>query len=1559
MKTLKISTFRLFLVIQLSLIQLLNLGPGTGTVQAQAPVKEFNISAIDVVITVNRFGDHNPLGKMFVLNENIPVVRAQEARPLPGRVSLGLRDDPIQPLVIRANVGDAVVINFTNRLAAGSASIHILGIPADAANAGSNVALNPDTTVEPGKSITYRWTIPDRANMQGSYVFNSMGDPRGQQKHGLFGVLNVEPKGSIYLNPVTGQPQKSGWEAIIVDPAGKDFREDTIIYHEFGDESFNMRDKNGGSLPLNDSIGVYRPGSRLLNYRSEPFFRRMELAKEVLGHEDESQGYGSYMFGDPPTPGPRGYRGDPTKRRIVHGGSERFHVEHLHGGSIRWRFDPFVEPDQWGLPPDKHPPSQSLSQRLDSQSIGPGEAYTIQTEGAAGGLQGGAGDFLFHCHFPHHYIGGMWSFWRVFDTLQTVATTFPGHPPLAELPDRAGQTPLAVDSRGLTGLKLPSGKVLTDGPTTPAAKNIDEWIRSLLPPQGAPGNYDATVWDWVREDSTVGPLYLSEPETVRIWPNYTSPTPGQRLRIMFNPENGYPAYPLLRPHLGKRPPFSPGRSGAPWLGEPGADHSDSLIPSDARRIEYTVVTRSMPITFNEKFNIRVEDAALLVLDEDKEDILAGRKPREQLTIRANVGDGVDVTLYSEETDKAFGGFAKANIHIHFVQFDTQASDGVISGLSYEQSVRPYQTEGSAGKGIRLTAGVPAGADIVTVDDASRLKVNAFLGIGFGVSTNAPTGFEFAQIISKSGNTLKLDRPLRKSHPAGQFAGVEFVRYQWYADAEEGTTFFHDHVFGIPGFGKALTGALIVEPQGSQWLDPRTNLPIRSGTQANIITDKRLAPGVPVQNLREFVLHGMGAITGLRGKGFSRAEPGGFNMRQEPIANRLQVNPDPSLAFSSVTHGDPATPILRAYAGDLVGIRLINSSGHDMTAFHLVGHEFRLERFDPRETTKDALSMGISERFDVGFIAGGGATLASNLQAGDYLYMLSNHEKMMDGAWGMVRVFDTLQPDLMPIRQPPPAGPGFPRNTVTGSRPPAAYDTGNLVPPGMPVRVFNVVAIQKEIQFSRDLRIQNARAYVLAEDEAAVMAGTKPLEPLVLRANIGEAVRVNFSNHLPGARASFHIAQLLKTTDSLGGAFGFNNDSTVGPGETVTQWYVIKPEREIPRSFIITDFGDLIDKPEASLYGVFVVMPAGSTVHDPKTGAPVSSGLVVDVRNTSLPRGGFRDAVLIFLESDQIMNRDVMPYRPDVEGIRGVNYKAEPFAERLKEDKNISRVMKTGGAHSEPRTTIIRAIAGDQVRLHIFHIGQQNHVFSIDGHRFPFDLSRPNDSHFASRQIGPIVSLDAILESSGGHEVSHTGDFLYADRRNPFLEAGLWGILRVSAPAQAEVLPIANLLPGLNLVSHNVKPDSESVGDFLASISGKFNQVATWDADSGKWLTFAPEAAINTLQRLDETRGFWIWMKEAAFITPRGSLPVRTQIPLKKGWNLVGWPSLRSVPVEQAMASIEGKYDSIYAYDASDQAKPWKIYSQASEETSDLTYMRPLLGYWINMNSDATLIVDYR
>jgi hypothetical protein len=88
--------------------------------------REYRISAIDVKMVLNRFGDRDDDAFMYVLDEKKEKVEKWQNQSgctswdQPGEhepcVSTGLRDDLVQPLVLRANLGQCLVIHFTNRL---------------------------------------------------------------------------------------------------------------------------------------------------------------------------------------------------------------------------------------------------------------------------------------------------------------------------------------------------------------------------------------------------------------------------------------------------------------------------------------------------------------------------------------------------------------------------------------------------------------------------------------------------------------------------------------------------------------------------------------------------------------------------------------------------------------------------------------------------------------------------------------------------------------------------------------------------------------------------------------------------------------------------------------------------------------------------------------------------------------------------------------------------------------------------------------------------------------------------------------------------------------------------------------------------------------------------------------------------------------------------------------------------------------------------------------------------------------------------------------------------
>ncbi len=1500
---------------------------------ATAPTRTYDVSAINVDITLDRFGDHDPFGYMYVLNADEAAVRTQEAAlqaaardpngaTTGAKVSTGLADDPIQPLVMRANLGTCVVVNLTNKLTAPprggpgavitqpggipAISLELQGVAYDVAEGGEAVGNNPGTLlIPPGGTHTYRYYL-DPLMGEGAKPFRSGGESSQLTAHGLFGALVAEPSGARWFDPRTGANRTAdltwnSWDAMVTSPGEPTFREFTIMYHEVGDENFNVRrpprevgsvgvgadpDGNGPTLPMVDvaaaaaggaTTNVYRPASRALNYRSEPFFRRLRLLG-AAGQTDaqlraaESLAYGSYANGDPATPMPRSYLGEPTKTRLVHPGFEQLHVHHLHGGGDRWRQNPDADDTDMDGGLTKVPVQNARSIRLDSQTVSPQESYNLEHECGAGGCQQAAGDFLYHCHIAHHYIAGMWSFWRVYDTRQA---------DLATLPNRAA-APTAVTSAGLLGRSI-GGRtvVLQANLTNPATQvSLESLVEGQLPPQGVRlDDIDATVWDWTKAGTATAPVYQGEPEDTTVWPDFASPTPGVRPDIMFNPVNGRAAWPMLRPHFGKRPPFSPnGHSGAPFLGDTASpNRPDGLCPASAPVRTYNVTAVSVPL--QQTIRERDPDGEVYVLNEDKDALVAaaraGTKSPEPLVIRSNVGDCVAITLSSELDPNVQ---QKVNMHTHFVQFDPRASDGVITGFSYEQSVYTDAKDGGT-----TAAAIPAGATSVPVTSTARLRPGISVAVGAGRAD-----IEVRTITAITGTTLTVDRPLGQAHVTGEPVTVEFAQYRWFSDVDSGTVFWHDHVDGIKSWAHGLFGAHIIEPAGSSYHDPATGALIRSGATADIYTNRSVGVGQS-GSFREFMIflsngrRGRPELTnpalGGQNRNFGQeCEEGSINLRAAPIGERVPPGATPAdpnttdqrqefngtvcrtattnvndgtgnnttnttvaavdpYAFSSVKYGDPRTPLLRAYAGDPVVIRTIGLAER-AEALRIQGHRFRSERFNADGQLVDTATTGISERFD--YVLDGGAGGPSRIP-GDYMYYSTRNFAFETGAWGLLRVHDRRQANLTPLpdRTAPPSGTGFPLLTAAagntqqtpGPNPPPATQSGvvssttNPCPATAPRRNYDVSLLTATLP-SAPFTDANGVIYALSSDVAAIRAGTKRVEPLVLRANARDCVQITLRNQVPagslygGTRAGLDLSLLQANPQtSGGGAIGLNPDTTVGAGQAITYQYYADQQLG---TAIFRNVGSEASQRHGG-YGLLIVEPQGSSWFNSSDNTPLgatatSAQAIIRVPNSVR----FREFALTMEVTDQQVGRSIVPYQDVVAGA-GVNslttganppvadkgwntvsYSSEPLTVRLgltTSPPNPSPDFSTAfssAVHGDPDTPLFRSYAGDQV---VFRVGiggsDQFHSFAVGGHVFPKEplmwngTTDKRSSLLTSRTITAGETLDAVMVGASGGPVPSAGDYRYGDTRQQFTAAGLWGLFRV-APAATTLPNLARL-----------------------------------------------------------------------------------------------------------------------------------------------------------------------
>jgi hypothetical protein len=947
----------------------------------------------------------------------------------------------------------------------------------------------------------------------------------------------------------------------------------------------------------------------------------------------------------------------------------------------------------------------------------------------------------------------MWMIWRVYNTLQDATASQDGLPPLVELGNRPGRLEPAVTADQLVGRTVDwMGQTFRITPD-----NLTQWVERQLPPPGVPKGYDAAVFDWVKQ----GNRYLSEPETDQVWPGYASATPGQRPPIRFDPATGKLAYPWLRPHLGKRPPFAPNHGPAPFLepiprgtgpAAPGANGPWSLCPTGTREKPFTIHAIQVPITLNERTRQIDPVGQLFVLRDQADAVRARNDLKTPLAIRANAGeDCVDLILKSELQDGRDNGFlSKVNLHIHFTQFDVQASDGVNTGFNYEQSVRPYTLEGE-----HLSAASAAGATRLQLGKTDRFQAGAVVGVG--MEQNAT--FETARIATVSGDTLTLDAPLQFAHGIGEIVSAEFVRYRWYPDVQFGTAYFHDHVDALHSWGHGLFGALIAEPPGSTYRDPRTGAAIESGPVADIHTLGRVSADV-VGSFRELVSF---LQDGNPRSQIGRSSGSTLNLRAEPPQSR---GGDPADFFSSLAHGDPVTPIVEALVGDPVVFRSLVGGTNEVHTFHVDGHWFRAEPYSRTSPPTSTVYLGISERFDVVVSRAGGPAS----YPGDYLYYNGRASKLREGSWGILRVLGQAMGSLQPL-----PGRGAPAPPPT-----------SVCPQEAPLKRFGLAALQVPLPM---LGGQPGLIYALEADRDATLSGDRPPEPLVLHVNLGDCIQVELQNQT-SAPVSFHADMLAADpADSAGVNAGNNPPQMVPPGDTRRSTLYASPEIG-ETAALVRSWGDVLASPRLGLYGAIVVGPSGATYTDPTTGADLSlaASWQVDVHPPNAPP--YRDFALFLQDEDEVIGTGQMPYTPTVGGVVALNYRAESLAPRLARDSAPSRLFMNA-VHGDAATPLLQAFVGDSVHLHVLApSNEQGHVISVEGHRWPVEPNRAGAALRASQQIGALAASTLVLDGGAGGREGLPGDYLYGDHREPYREAGVWGTFRVyPTGAAAPILPL--------------------------------------------------------------------------------------------------------------------------------------------------------------------------
>jgi len=645
-------------------------------------------------------------------------------------------------------------------------------------------------------------------------------------------------------------------------------------------------------------------------------------------------------------------------------------------------------------------------------------------------------------------------------------------------------------------------------------------------------------------------------------------------------------------------------------------------------------------------------------------------------------------------------------------------------------------------------------------------------------------------------------------------------YRWFADSELRVVFFHDHLFAVAHQQHGLFAALIVESEGSAFLEPSTGAPVSAGSQA-IVTN----PFLPA--FREFgmAVHEFAPLFTAAGDPINAPPAPGsledqgasaFNYRNEPFQIR---GGDPAYVFSSFVHGDPATPVFRAYAGDTGRIRLIDGAFEESHSINLHRYTWPFERNDLWTAFVQAQHVGISEAFTLEFWA---APTTTDGQDADLLYYAGGLDDLWLGAWGLLRLFGQRVPDLLPLpdRAPPPRR-TRPRPAPTGFPPERAAGPGQPCPAGSPVRRYEIVAMSRRIDYnSHGDHDPFGMFFVLAEEAGAVREGLVNPKPLVLRANAGDCVEVTLRNELPtdipglnvpllpepaawpySNRVSLH-AQFARydPLGSDGATVGFNPDQTVGPGEDITyRWFFDTALQNAN----LWDYADFVNHRHHGLFAALIVEPRLSAYRDPFTGSLLSSGAQADILNPFLP--DFREMVPVLHDGVYLRNVageqipqafiiiPVVIDEPEDWGMRAFSYRSEPFENRAAPPvvQSIFNVFSSE-VHGDPATPIFEALAGDPLTFQVMMPADRPRAHSWVLHAQAFrEVSTDLDSLVLGAQSGTSVGEGPptqILAGAGGGTAP--GDYLYRGGLIRWdTELGMWGILRVRPQGSPQPLPL--------------------------------------------------------------------------------------------------------------------------------------------------------------------------
>ena len=1204
---------------------------------------------------------------------------------------------------------------------------------------------------------------------------------------------------------VPGNGQKAFREYVEDQPRGRRRERTTIL------------DANGRPLPMVDPTTDGLP-ARLA--RDQLPLRAVHAPPGAQARQQKSHAYNSYTFGDPATPMSRALPRRPDRSAASSTAAARCSTSTTctaaasAGAATRTR----TRPSTTRTPACASTrASQSPSSRLDSQSHRPGrDATTSRSRAAPAASSRSRASSSWHCHIAEHYVAGMWSFWRVFDTTQ---------PDLAPLPDRA-----APAGRRSTRPSL-IGKTMQRHRRSPRTTSTTGSSRSC-PPQGMPaerrGRARSGTDDRPRDPAS--PSTSASPRRPRAWPDLPRDGPatpaglpgdefvGDRPVILFNPTEraaGVPAAaPADRPAaavLAERPlrravaRRDADGAAKPGAADPWANRADGICPTGAPdRARSTSSTIELPDPGHDDAAEATRPARSSCSPRTRPPCSAGTKPAEPLAIRANDGDCVDdhADQRAVDAEDASDLFSKVE-HAHPPRAVRHA------GVRRRRSPACRSSSRSARTRRRTTRADRRGRAAGDTH-AARCRASAKFRPGVGIAVGQGDRRRSRSTRSSRRSPAQHGHARRSrsssAHASGESAGVEFVQYAL-----------------VPG--RPARQRLLARPRGRHpRLGPRPRRPAHrraEGLHLPRPEDRRR------DRLRHDRRHPHATARSVAGQGQrlasassrcgrstrTRSTDSTINLRAEPWSRPPGDRRRPVAAVLLATGTATRTRrCRRAYRGDPFVIRTINVGPRHRHAARRRAPlpdrgAPRGRRRQPARAPIDTLHYGVSERFT----RDPRGRRRRHRQAGGRLPVPQRHRAPVPpGRVGHpARARRASVGDLQPL-------PGHDRARRAGTLPDAAPAAArpSRRRPGDPCPSRRARSARSTSPRSTCPARRRPHAGLRADRRRRRRRRRRAKRRAARAARRRRRLRrrCSFTNERtarPRARpprASFHVGEARpRRSASSGVNVGFNPEQTVATGAVARRTATTSTPPTIG-SAIISDFGGNDTGTQRPLRRASSSPRRAPTFADPQTGAPRDVGTQVDVH---VP-GGEQLPRLHAARSPTTTRSSAAtscPYTAEVDGPALVNYRVRSRARDDAADVPLAHQRRPGARRS------CSAYAGDPVRVHAIGAPGQRAAARVLARR-PVAGRRTRGSRTAQhRQRAGLrrrgrASTRTLTGGAGGWAAHASATTSTATCARPFTEAGMWGLMRVLSDDQdCPVKP----LPGLDCLGQDpIQPEATPV-----------------------------------------------------------------------------------------------------------------------------------------------------